>query len=207
MSKHHLYQLEQTYNPIYLFTYCPFKIWCGLERRCYRILEQSRTLSKNSLYVVILCPHYLCRKKLTTNNYLLRKLPIELSNQLRWWPNRIPDPWKYTACSMMYRGNVVTKDVNALITTIKSKRTIQFVDWCSTRFKVGIDYQPQTVVPEGDLAKVMRDCCMISKSTAISEVFSRLNHKFDLIYTKRTFIHCYIGEGMEEGEFLKPEKI
>lgn len=46
------------------------------------------------------------------------------------------------------------KDVNAAIATIKTKRSIQFVDWCPTGFKVGINYQPPTVVPGGDLAKV-----------------------------------------------------
>merc|ERR1711904_315382 len=62
----------------------------------------------------------------------------------------------------MYRGDVVPKDVNASVATIKTKRTIQFVDWCPTGFKCGINYQPPTVVPGGDLAKVMRACCMIS---------------------------------------------
>merc|ERR1712176_9310 len=52
----------------------------------------------------------------------------------------------------------------------------------------------------GDLAKVMRACCMISNSTAIAEVFSRIDHKFDLMYSKRAFVHWYVGEGMEEGE-------
>jgi len=56
-------------------------------------------------------------------------------------------------------------------------------------------------VPGGDLAKVMRAVCMISNSTAIAEVFSRIDHKFDLMYAKRAFVHWYVGEGMEEGEF------
>jgi tubulin alpha len=42
---------------------------------------------------------------------------------------------------------------------------------------------------------------MISNSTAIAEVFSRIDHKFDLMYAKRAFVHWYVGEGMEEGEF------
>ena len=71
---------------------------------------------------------------------------------------------------MMYRGDVVPKDVNAVVATIKTKRIIQFVDWSPTGFMCGINYQPPTVVPGGDLAKVMRAVCMISNSTAIAEV-------------------------------------
>merc|ERR1711957_175197 len=100
-----------------------------------------------------------------------------------------PRHGKYMACCLMYRGDVVPKDANAAVATIKTKRTIQFVDW-----------RP-TVVPGGDLAKVMRAVCKISNSTAIAEVFSRIDHKFDLMYAKRAFVHWYVGEGMEEGEF------
>lgn len=42
---------------------------------------------------------------------------------------------------------------------------------------------------------------MISNTTAIAEVFARIDHKFDLMYAKRAFVHWYVGEGMEEGEF------
>lgn len=112
-----------------------------------------------------------------------------------------PRHGKYMACCMMYRGDVVPKDVNSAIASIKSKRTIQFVDWCPTGFKIGINYQPPCVVPGGDLAKVQRALCMISNTTTIQEAWARLNHKFDLMYAKRAFVHWYVGEGMEEGEF------
>jgi len=36
-----------------------------------------------------------------------------------------PRHGKYMACCMLYRGDVVPKDVNAAIATIKTKRTIQ----------------------------------------------------------------------------------
>merc|ERR1719325_114634 len=112
-----------------------------------------------------------------------------------------PRHGKYMACCLMYRGDVVPKDVNAAIGTVKTKRTIRFVDWCPTGFKVGINYQPPTVVPGGDLAKVQRSVLMISNTTAIAEVMGRMDHKFDLMYAKRAFVHWYVGEGMEEGEF------
>ena len=52
----------------------------------------------------------------------------------------------------------------------------------------------------GDLTKVTRSVCMLSNTTAISTAWSRLDHKFDLLYSKRAFAHWYVGEGMEEGE-------
>ncbi|RLN48809.1 hypothetical protein BBJ28_00025669, partial [Nothophytophthora sp. Chile5] len=112
-----------------------------------------------------------------------------------------PRHGKYMATCLMYRGDVVPKDVNAAVATIKTKRTIQFVDWCPTGFKCGINYQPPSVVPGGDLARVQRAVCMISNTSAIAEVFSRIDHKFDLMYAKRAFVHWFVGEGMEEGEF------
>lgn len=105
------------------------------------------------------------------------------------------------ACALLYRGDVVPKDVNAAVAIIKTKRTIQFVDWCPTGFKLGICNEPPAHVPGGDLAKVSRSMCMLSNTTAISSAWSRLDHKFDLLYSKRAFVHWYVGEGMEEGEF------
>lgn len=102
------------------------------------------------------------------------------------------------ACALLYRGDVVPKDVNAAVAIIKTKRTIQFVDWCPTGFKLGICNEPPANVPGGDLAKVSRSMCMLSNTTAISTAWSRLDHKFDLLYSKRAFVHWYVGEGMEE---------
>jgi tubulin alpha len=85
------------------------------------------------------------------------------------------------ACCLMFRGDVNPKDVSAANAKIKSNRTIHFADWCPTGFKCGINYQPPTVVPGGDLAKVQHAVYMIANSTSIAEVFSRLVHTFDLM--------------------------
>ncbi|CAF4661271.1 unnamed protein product, partial [Rotaria socialis] len=112
-----------------------------------------------------------------------------------------PRHGKYMACCLLFRGDVVPQDVNRAVAMIKTKRSIQFVDWCPTGFKVGINYQPTSVVPGSDMASVPRAVCMLSNTTAIAEAWARLDHKFDLLYTKRAFVHWYVGEGMEEGEF------
>ena len=101
---------------------------------------------------------------------------------------------------MMFRSDVVPKDVNAAVATIKVKRTVQFVDWCPPASSAVSTAAP-TVVPGGDLARVQRAVCMVSNTTAIAEALSRIDHKFDLMYAKRAFVHWYVGEGMEEGEF------
>ena len=66
---------------------------------------------------------------------------------------------------------------------------------------MGINYQPPTVVPNSDLAATLRACCLLSNNTIIADAWGRLDYKFDLMFAKRAFVHWYVGEGMEEGEF------
>lgn len=108
---------------------------------------------------------------------------------------------KYMATCLLYRGDVVNKDVQQAVAAIKAKKSIQLVDWCPTGFKIGICYEPPHYVPGGDLAKVNRAVCMLSNTTAIADAWQRLDQKFDLMFSKRAFVHWYVGEGMEEGEF------
>lgn len=103
----------------------------------------------------------------------------------------------YMACCLLYCGDVVSKDVNASIATIKTKCTIQFVDWCPTGFNVDPNYQHPIAVSSGNLAKVP---WAVSNTIAITEAWICLD-KFDLMYAKCVFVHWYIGEGMEEREF------
>ncbi|XP_041911279.1 tubulin alpha chain-like 3 [Arvicola amphibius] len=125
---------------------------------------------------------------------------FEFSNQFVKCDPRLG---KYMACCLLYRGDVVPKDVNAAIIAMKSRTSVQFVDWCPTGFKVGINQQPPTAMPGGDLARVQRAVCTLSNTTAIVEAWARLDHKFDLMYAKKAFLHWYIMEGMEQGEFIE----
>uniref|UniRef100_A0A8C0DLD4 Uncharacterized protein n=1 Tax=Balaenoptera musculus TaxID=9771 RepID=A0A8C0DLD4_BALMU len=79
---------------------------------------------------------------------------------------------KYMAFCLLYHGDVVPKDVIAVIATIKTKRTIQFVDWCPPSSKLAL-------IPASHCA-----VCMLSSTTAIAEAWAHLDHKFDLMYVK-----------------------
>ena len=58
-----------------------------------------------------------------------------------------PRHGKYMACCMLYRGDVVPKDVNAAIASIKTKRTIQvhikyIIYWtCNLNFKLKLVFK------------------------------------------------------------------
>lgn len=107
----------------------------------------------------------------------------------------------YLACNLIYFGDVVPFQISSAIASIKSRTRIQFIDWSPAGFKCGIISQVSSTIPGSDLAKSNRSAFMISNNTGIAEVFSRMNQKFDMMYCKRAFVHWYLREGMEEGEF------
>lgn len=99
---------------------------------------------------------------------------------------------RYMAAHLMYRGvNVLPKDVNAAITTYK------------TIYDVGItnEININPMLPSSLLAKSDPAVCMISNNTAIVTQFDWINSRFDVMYEKRAFVHHYLNNGMEEGEF------
>jgi len=109
---------------------------------------------------------------------------------------------KYMAISLNYRGDVRSKEANQVAQWIKANNKVTFVDWCPTGFKIGLNDEPPQLVEGDDLADAPRNVVMIANNVAVSRVFSqRLVAKFDLMYSQRAFVHWYVGEGMEEGEF------
>lgn len=72
-----------------------------------------------------------------------------------------PRNGKYMACCMLYRGDVVPKDINDTISLVKSKRTISFVDWCPTGFKVNCKLLQQNI------SYSIQTICNLSSSHAI----------------------------------------
>jgi len=110
---------------------------------------------------------------------------------------------KYIACCMLYRGDVVAKDINHAIRNIRDTKRLEFVEWCPTGFKVGINCRPPVpaVSPDDELVGGGRAVCMMSNTTAIASAWTRLCQKFDLMFRKRAFIHWYESEGMEKDDF------
>ena len=115
-----------------------------------------------------------------------------------------PEEDKYMAISLNYRGKVKAKESSATIQWLKTNKKVTFVEWCPTGFKVGLNEVPPTVLKDDTIAPSTINAVMIGNNTAISRVFSeRISKKYDLMYSQRAFVHWYVGEGMEEGEFAE----
>jgi len=109
---------------------------------------------------------------------------------------------KYMAISVNYRGEIKSKEANATVQWLKQNNKISFVEWCPTGFKIGLNEIPAAKVPEDDMAAAKRNVTMIGNNVAVSRVFTeRITKKYDMMYSQRAFVHWYVGEGMEEGEF------
>ncbi|CAD8085190.1 unnamed protein product [Paramecium primaurelia] len=130
----------------------------------------------------------------------ISKLAFETSNLLAKCD---PRQGKYISSAIIYRGNVIPKDVGSSYSQLKTQKTIRFVDWSPSGCKVGINYQPQQTLPEDDICKAQRSVCTLSNTTATSQFFSNLCNKYDLMFAKRAFVHWYIKEGMEETQFIE----
>jgi len=62
------------------------------------------------------------------------------------------------------------------------------------------------MLPESNMDNVSRIASMLANNTAIREVFVRFKNKFDLMFSKRAFLHHYLKEGMEEIEFIEAKE-
>ena len=108
------------------------------------------------------------------------------------------------AISVNYRGDINAKKATKTLNWLKINKKVRFVEWVPTGFKLGLNEQPAALLEEDDIATSKRNVVMIGNNTSISRVFSEIIcKKYDLMYSQRAFVHWYVGEGMEEGEFAE----
>jgi len=109
---------------------------------------------------------------------------------------------KYMAISINYRGDIKSQESNSVIQWVKQQGKVSFVEWCPTGFKIGLNNVPAAEKADDDMALAQRNAVMIGNNIAVNRVFTeRLSKKYDMMYSQRAYVHWYVGEGMEEGEF------
>uniref|UniRef100_A0A182MUA2 Tubulin alpha chain n=1 Tax=Anopheles culicifacies TaxID=139723 RepID=A0A182MUA2_9DIPT len=114
-----------------------------------------------------------------------------------------PRTGKYMSCCLLYRGNIAPIEINRALQEMRTNRSVQFVDWCPTGFKIGINFQAPIAVPGADLARSDLACCMLSNNTAIKSAWTRVAEKYQRMYDRKAFFYHYLNEGLEEQDLTE----
>jgi len=108
-----------------------------------------------------------------------------------------PRHGRYLTASAMFRGKMSTKEVDEQMLNVKTKNSAFFVDWIPHNIKSSVCDIP----PIGMKMAVT----FVGNSTAIQELFRRVNEQFTAMFKRKAFLHWYTGEGMDEMEFTEAE--
>lgn len=109
---------------------------------------------------------------------------------------------KFMAVCLNYRGDVTGASATKAVQFCEQNTKASFVDWSPTPWKIGLCSTNATTVSNDDVAPTQRSVTMIGNNVAVHRVFDeRLVKKYDMMYSQRAYVHWFVGEGMEEGEF------
>jgi len=108
-----------------------------------------------------------------------------------------PRQGRYLTASAMFRGKMSTKEVDDQMLTVKNKNSSYFVEWIPHNIK-----SSNCDIPPKGLGMSVT---FIGNSTAIQELFKRVNDQFTAMFKRKAFLHWYTGEGMDEMEFTEAE--
>ncbi|ORX87635.1 alpha-beta tubulin [Basidiobolus meristosporus CBS 931.73] len=108
-----------------------------------------------------------------------------------------PRHGRYLTCAAMFRGRMSMREVDDQMLNVQQKNSSYFVEWIPSNIKVSLCDIP----PKGLKMAVT----FLGNSTAIQELFKRVNEQFTAMFRRKAFLHWYTGEGMDEMEFTEAE--
>lgn len=127
--------------------------------------------------------------------------PYEITRDVLQLKNRMlkvyGKPGKWISAYVMYKGGVTVNEVNSALQKSREKVRIPFVEWSPAGIKCAIDDEEQVGRAEATL---------LVNDTVVKEAFMRNNRRFDKMWNKGAFVHWYMQEGMETGEFIEAQE-
>jgi len=108
-----------------------------------------------------------------------------------------PRHGRYLTVAAFFRGRVSMRDVDNEMLQLQNKNSAYFVEWIPNNIKTAVcDIAPKGMKVSGTF---------IGNTTAVQELFKRVNHQFTSMFRRRAFLHWYTTEGMDEMEFSEAE--
>lgn len=108
-----------------------------------------------------------------------------------------PRHGRYLTVASIFRGKMSTKEVDDTMSIMQKKHSPYFVEWIPNNVKTAVcDIPPQNL---------SMSATFIGNTTAIQEVFARLQEQFLSMFKRKAFLHWYTNEGMDEMEFCEAQ--
>ncbi|KAF7299120.1 Tubulin beta chain [Mycena indigotica] len=104
---------------------------------------------------------------------------------------------RLSSVAALFRGKVSMKDVDDEMQKVQRNNSTFFIEWIPNNvLSAHCD-----IAPRGRKMSVT----FIANSTAIQQLFQRVNEQFKAMFKRKAFLHWYTGEGMDEMEFTEAE--
>lgn len=131
------------------------------------------------------------------NNLSVPELTAQMFDARNMMAASDPRHGRYMTVATIFRGRLSTKEVENQMLAVQQKNSSYFVEWIPNSVKTSLcDIPPVGFKMSGTF---------IGNSTAIQEIFTRVNEQFTAMCRRRAFMHWYLDEGMDEMEFTEAE--
>jgi len=109
-----------------------------------------------------------------------------------------PRTGRYLTASAMFRGEKLSpNEIDEQLLKLQLKSYENFVEWIPNNIKSSVcDIAPKGLQASGTF---------VGNSTAIQDVFKRINQQFSQMFKKKAFVHSYTNEGMDLLEFTESQ--
>jgi len=108
-----------------------------------------------------------------------------------------PRHGRYLTVAAVFRGRMSMKEVEEQMYNVQNKNSSYFVEWIPQNIKTAVCDIP----PRG----LKMSSTFIGNSTAIQDLFKRINDQFTAMFRRKAYLHWFTGEGMDEMEFTEAE--
>ncbi len=136
--------------------------------------------------------HYVtCAFAETETPYGLTREVLELKNRM---VKSYGKPGKWIAAYLVYKGHMTTTEINRALIKYRDTNKIPFVDWSPVGIKCSFEMDSCSTAS------------LLVNDTVIKESFMRNNRRFEKMWNKGAFVHWYLQEGLETGEFVEAQE-
>jgi tubulin beta len=128
----------------------------------------------------------------------VQELCTQMYQEKNFYANVKKEDGKSIACTMIFRGELSSSEIDTAVADLQDKHDSQFVEWIPNNVKTSVvDIGPTTSAVSATF---------VCNSTSLKGIFQRLATQFGAMYKRKAFLHWYKGEGMDEMEFQEADK-